>query len=335
MRLTILSIVAIVFLLCLALVSSQYKIANVDYTLEDVADSIAKTLEEGDPDRPLVTGNLYNSKNDSSKGFVESSYKVEEGGKGDNPDDEKTGMAQETYELTKIAVDVKESDKEIYPDEYGAAVKEKTAIKGKKILENAFPDDTQTWDKATPNLFKLSGKGEHIPGVSVKPKEILVVGSKIRLELKELYETTDGKHGKWSDIDSYVSIETQEELASFAVAIALNDRNVEEIAINYGKIKMSYSQPAKLFGFINVDYTAEAIVDKEGRVKVKFPFWTKISKTNKKKLEQELKAISDDAQLANIDLQNSLQKQQQVIQMLSNIMKVNHDTAMAVIRKIG
>ena len=34
-------------------------------------------------------------------------------------------------------------------------------------------------------------------------------------------------------------------------------------------------------------------------------------------------------------LQNMLQKQQQTIQMLSNISKVLHDTALAVIRKIG
>ncbi len=51
--------------------------------------------------------------------------------------------------------------------------------------------------------------------------------------------------------------------------------------------------------------------------------------------EENLNSIGDDAQLANIDLQNTLQKQQQTIQMLSNISKVLHDTAMAVIRKIG
>ena len=51
--------------------------------------------------------------------------------------------------------------------------------------------------------------------------------------------------------------------------------------------------------------------------------------------EEKLKSIGDDAQLANIDLQNTLQKQQQTIQILSNISKVLHDTAMAVIRKIG
>jgi hypothetical protein len=51
--------------------------------------------------------------------------------------------------------------------------------------------------------------------------------------------------------------------------------------------------------------------------------------------EEQLNTIGDDAQLANIDLQNMLQKQQQTIQMLSNISKILHDTALAVIRKIG
>ena len=51
--------------------------------------------------------------------------------------------------------------------------------------------------------------------------------------------------------------------------------------------------------------------------------------------EEQLAAIGDDAQLANIDLQNALQKQQQTLQMMSNISKMLHDTAMAVIRKMG
>ncbi len=53
------------------------------------------------------------------------------------------------------------------------------------------------------------------------------------------------------------------------------------------------------------------------------------------KWEEELKKINDDAQLANVDMQNMLQKQQQTMQMMSNISKMLHDTAMAVIRKIG
>lgn len=54
-----------------------------------------------------------------------------------------------------------------------------------------------------------------------------------------------------------------------------------------------------------------------------------------KLLYQEEGTSGDDSQLANIELQNMLQKQQQTIQMLSNVEKMMNDTAMAVIRKIG
>jgi uncharacterized phage infection (PIP) family protein YhgE len=51
--------------------------------------------------------------------------------------------------------------------------------------------------------------------------------------------------------------------------------------------------------------------------------------------EEKLNAVGDDAQLANVDLQNILQKQQQTLQMMSNISKMLYDTAQSVIRKMG
>jgi hypothetical protein len=50
---------------------------------------------------------------------------------------------------------------------------------------------------------------------------------------------------------------------------------------------------------------------------------------------EALATVGDDAQLASVDLQNVLQKQQQTLQMMSNISKMLHDVAMATIRKIG
>ncbi len=54
-----------------------------------------------------------------------------------------------------------------------------------------------------------------------------------------------------------------------------------------------------------------------------------------RELEVKLGTVGEDAQLASIDLQNALQKQQQLVQMLSNISKMLSDTALSVIRKIG
>ena len=52
-------------------------------------------------------------------------------------------------------------------------------------------------------------------------------------------------------------------------------------------------------------------------------------------LEDQLNSVGDDAQLANVDLQDTLQKQQATLQLVSNISKMLYDTATAVIRKIG
>jgi hypothetical protein len=51
-------------------------------------------------------------------------------------------------------------------------------------------------------------------------------------------------------------------------------------------------------------------------------------------LEGKLNAVGDDAQLANMDLQNALQKQSQFIQMISTISKLLNESAMDVIRNM-
>jgi hypothetical protein len=50
--------------------------------------------------------------------------------------------------------------------------------------------------------------------------------------------------------------------------------------------------------------------------------------------EEQLQSVGEDAQLNNIELQNLMQKQQQTLQILSNVLKMLHETAMAIIRNI-
>ena len=51
-------------------------------------------------------------------------------------------------------------------------------------------------------------------------------------------------------------------------------------------------------------------------------------------LEEKRTLIGDDAQLANIDLQNQLQKQQQTLQTISKVSKIHHDTMMSIINNM-
>jgi len=52
-------------------------------------------------------------------------------------------------------------------------------------------------------------------------------------------------------------------------------------------------------------------------------------------LERKLAEVGEDSQLANLDLQNVLQKQQQTLQTISNVSKMLYDTATSTIRKVG
>ena len=85
----------------------------------------------------------------------------------------------------------------------------------------------------------------------------------------------------------------------------------------------------------------ESVTIRDGRIVAALPpvDFEKASRSDlerhMKDLDEQLSTIGEDAQLANIDLQNMLQKQQQAIQMMSQISKMLHDTSMAVIRKIG
>ena len=54
-----------------------------------------------------------------------------------------------------------------------------------------------------------------------------------------------------------------------------------------------------------------------------------------KQLETDLQTVGSDAQEAALDLQNATQRQQQIMQMMSNLSKSIHDTIMSVIRNIG
>ena len=54
-----------------------------------------------------------------------------------------------------------------------------------------------------------------------------------------------------------------------------------------------------------------------------------------KEMEGKLSSIGDDAQVQNINLQNAMQKQSQLIQTLSNLQKLLHDTAQAIVQRLS
>ncbi|MEM6533430.1 MAG: hypothetical protein AAF654_12460 [Myxococcota bacterium] len=58
-------------------------------------------------------------------------------------------------------------------------------------------------------------------------------------------------------------------------------------------------------------------------------------KDYEKYLEDALNSVGEDGQLMNLELQNQLQRQQQQLQMMSNMSKAMHDVAMSILRNVS
>lgn len=171
-----------------------------------------------------------------------------------------------------------------------------------------------------------------------KPKEIIVVGSQVRgWDVKTKEEII----GVAPSSPSMVT--TDEDLALFVTAGALKTEVVEDVSLNYKKIKISAAVPAKLFGFIPSTIATTLIVERDaandayGRVKVQFPWWhvltTKLvsEKTIQSLYNEEEQRAGSVIATATQNTQGELARQ---FQTLSNIMKTMHDTAKNAIQNI-
>jgi hypothetical protein len=136
---------------------------------------------------------------------------------------------------------------------------------------------------------------------------------------------------------------------SFQVPTQTNDSNQESPAkinaesANHPSDTIEKSSADESFGAIllegsNIQETTDSAdvgIQRLNDLRSSFDTEMQHARDGLRQFEEKLNAVGDDAQLANVDLQNILQKQQQTLQMMSNISKMLFDTASAVIRKIG
>jgi len=270
--------------------------------------------EDGDPDRPLVVGRVYN---DSDGDGLTDGEETLTGPSGEEiyPNETDFGFVNRATETETTGIEHKDigitsTDPEAEEGKGSGDV----IIKGSKIKENSKEDPE--------------------PFVPKKPREIVVVGSKVKDVERE---SSSNKSDLIERVETLASkpIENADDLELYAIALANSDDKIQKIVINEG-VLVEYEQPAKFLGFIDVTYTASAAVDEFGRIKLQFPFWLFLTQNNATDIQTDLEErFGDGAHLAQMNLQDAMQKQQQTLQTISNVMKTHHETAMGIIRKIG
>jgi len=207
-------------------------------------------------------------------------------------------------------------------------------------IKGESSDSTST--DGDPDRPFITGQVPNAESTSTKStSEVVIKGSKIK-ENSEVGEVLSAGEG----IPDAGEVETVEELALFAAKVAYDNSGFNEIHMDDTMIMLDYQHGLKLFGFIPMQMRSEATIrfgdgehGRVGRVKVKFPwlhvFGRKtVSPTDITSAYDN--ATGDNTELANVDLQNALQANQntrnaQALRILSDVLKNVHDPGVTIL----
>ncbi len=131
-------------------------------------------------------------------------------------------------------------------------------------------------------------------------------------------------------VKAQAEIHSGADLQNFAKGVLLKDSNVTDIEVASDTIKVSYNEPAKLFGLFGGNISANVEADSGGRVKVKYPWYAFLYKIPKAAASAELETKLEtqiNANLPDVSLRNSIQVQAQTIATISSALKDAHDSA--------
>lgn len=121
-----------------------------------------------------------------------------------------------------------------------------------------------------------------------------------------------------------------------AEAAAKADTNIQGVEITPEEVTIDYRRPAKLFGFIPVAYSHAFTLDGKGQISHGRPWWLIFASDDAVDFELGVEAAFQHNQ-SNLDflkLQNIIDRQDKILQTLSNILKTRHDVAMSAIRNM-
>ncbi|MDP2676952.1 MAG: hypothetical protein Q8O83_04695 [bacterium] len=143
-------------------------------------------------------------------------------------------------------------------------------------------------------------------------------------------------------VKTHAELQSGQDLENFAKGILVEDENMEDVAIGEEGVQITYRIPAKLFGIFEKNIKADISVgnagarDPEGRVKIKFP-WYSFFYRIPDAVSGSVLTTDIDSGLSSLEgerFQHAVQAQARLFQTISNVLKTKHDVAMNAIRNL-
>jgi len=203
-------------------------------------------------------------------------------------------------------------------------------------------------DKATPKLLEASVGGTHnedtdadAAAVQYNESDIdFLRGSAVSVKAVEVRGWDPKEKQEFlATVKTHAQIESKQDLDNFAKGVLVTDANVEAVVSSEEEVEVKYRVPAKFLGIFEASLGVTVSVEAQGegeaessvseRVKVKFP-WLRIFFSISEGVREEALQEAVVSQVsAEIETQTQfeLQAQARLFQIISNVLKVKHDTA--------
>lgn len=178
--------------------------------------------------------------------------------------------------------------------------------------------NTGTIEKEVPDDLLQDGDLEYDPLTSPDGEILAQTAS----EHEEVIPVGNEDEDLGADESPFVGEFFSREMSRQQALAALQKDNpaISSIRGDENSVSIETKKHAKIFGIFSTPYNETLTIDRSGQVTVREPWWLGFSRRG---------------EMGAIDQENTLQKQQQLIQTLSNIAKMLEDTAGNSTRKIG
>ncbi len=107
----------------------------------------------------------------------------------------------------------------------------------------------------------------------------------------------------------------------------MKDDNIDEAEVSTTSVKVVFKEEAKFLGIFTANLKMEVNADAEGRVKVRYPWFSFLYKKPIDASEVEVEIEEELSQSQEIKAKGSLQATAKMFSTISNVMKTRHDTA--------
>lgn len=109
-----------------------------------------------------------------------------------------------------------------------------------------------------------------------------------------------------------------------------NNEDIRSAVIEESNVEITYSAPAKLFALFPIKMNIKVSADAEGMIKVKFPWYKFLVTSEFSNISAEISGVmqSNQTDLEFLKLQDSAERQSQLFNLLSNILKARHDISL-------